>query len=143
MSVHDDFMKSFSALPKGLTLPPHSMLELKLEYLEVSPGQKLVAKLPFQERFTNPLGLFQGGFLAAGIDDVFGPLSFITAMGPTTTISMNVTYLKPFTKEMGHCLIEGSVLKMTKNFIFMRAKVKSPLGDLLAHAETHVNKVQL
>lgn len=142
MSVHDEFIKSMSKLPHGLKLPPPSMLELKLEYLEVKPREKMVAKLPFQERFTNPIGTFQGGLLAAGIDDVFGPLSYVSYAGPTMTLSLNVTYLKAFRPEMGHCLIEAQVLKITNNFIFMRADVKSPVGELLAHAESHVSKVK-
>lgn len=142
MSVHEQFLKSMTNLPAGLNLPPSSMLELKLEYLEVKPGEKMVAKLPFQDRFTNPIGTYQGGFLAAGIDDVFGPLSYVSYGGPTMTLSLNITYLKAFRPDMGHCLIEAQVLKMTNNFIFMRADVKSPTGELLAHAESHVSKVK-
>jgi uncharacterized protein (TIGR00369 family) len=123
---------------KNLTIPSPAMVELQLEYLEDEPGKKLVAKLPFQKRFTNPVGIFQGGMLAAGIDDVFGPLSYKAANSPCLTLSMNLTYLGPFTEEMGFCTISAVILKQTKNFIFMRADVVSPKGDLIAHAETHV-----
>ena len=142
MSVHQAFLDSLKNYPSNLTLPPLSMAELKIEFIEIIPGKKLVGKLPFQERFTNPIGTYQGGFLAAGVDEVFGPLSYMTSEGPTMTLSMNLTYLKTFTKEMGHCLIEGTVLKMTHNFIFMRAEVRSPKGDFLAHAESHVNRIK-
>jgi uncharacterized protein (TIGR00369 family) len=123
-----------------MKIPPNSQVELQLEYLETHPGERMKCKLPFQERFTNPVGLYQGGFLAAGLDEVFGPLSYMTANGPCMTMAMNVTYLKPFSSEMDHCLIEAFILKQTKNFIFMRAEARSPQGDLLAHAETHVAK---
>lgn len=139
MSVHSKFLESLKSFPVGnLQLPPNSMIELQLEYIDVEPGVKMTAKLPFQKRFTNPVGVYQGGFLSAGIDDVFGPLSFATAQGPTMTISMNTTYLGTFKEEYGHVMIYAEVLKKTKNFIFMRADVKSPSGELIAHAETHV-----
>ncbi len=144
MSVHQQWLDSLPAFGGGkLQLPPPSFLELKLEIKEMKPGEKLVSHLPFQERFTNPIGVYQGGYLAAGFDDVFGPLSYMTANGPCLTLSINTTFLKPFTREMGHCVISALVLKDSKNFIFMRGEARSPDGDLLAHAETHVQKVKL
>ncbi len=142
MTVHDEWLKGLKAFPGNLTLPPPSLLELQMEYMEIIPAQKLVAKLPFQKRFTNPVGVFQGGFLAAGIDDVLGPLSYMTSSGPCLTLSLNITYLRPFTEKMGHCLIQGEVLKVTKNFIFMRVEVRSPEGELMAHGDSHVNRIQ-
>jgi acyl-coenzyme A thioesterase PaaI-like protein len=142
MTIHEDWLKKLASFPGNLKLPPPSLAELQLEYLEISPGKKMLARLPFQERFTNPVGLYQGGFLAAAIDEVFGPLSYITHGGPCLTLSLNLTYLKAFTPSMGHCLIEAQVLKETNNFIFMRAEIKGPDGDLLLHAETHVNRIK-
>lgn len=138
MTAHQEFLELVKKFPKNLQLPPPTLDELGLEYVEINPGKNLKAKVPFQQRFTNPVGLYQGGILAACIDEVFGPLSFMSAEAPCITLSMNITYLQGFTKEMGHCLIEANVLKKTKNFIFMRADVKSPEGELMAHAETHV-----
>lgn len=146
MSVHEQWMKSLEITQAQLKnqgvdvqLPPPSMLELQLEYLEVHPGKKMIAKLPFQQRLTNPIRTFQGGFLAAGIDDVFGPLSYVTAGRPCTTLSLNTTFLKPFLAKHGHCLIEAEILQKTKSFIFMRAKVTTPDGEIIAHAESHVS----
>jgi uncharacterized protein (TIGR00369 family) len=139
MTVHEQWLKKLASFPQdNITLPPPTLSELGLEYQEIEPGKKMRAKVPFQKRFTNPVGVFQGGMLSACVDEVFGPLSYMTAMGPTMTLSMNVTYLGAFKEEMAHCTIEALVLKKTKNFIFMRAEVLSPSGELLAHAETHV-----
>lgn len=138
MSVHSEWLKKLESFKGGLQLPPPTLAELGLEYIEIIPGEKMTARVPFQKKFTNPVGLFQGGMLSACIDEVFGPLSYVTANGPCTTLSMNVTFLSGFKEEYGSCLIEAIVLKKTKNFIFMRADVKTLQGELLAHAETHV-----
>jgi len=142
MSFHQKWLEQVATfknqLGPNLQLPPPSLEELKMEYLEMIPNTKLVAKLPFQKRFTNPVKLYQGGFLSAGIDEVFGPLSYTTAGRPCMTLSMNLTYLKAFTEEMNYCVIEATVLQKTKSFIFMRAEVKSPSNELMAHAESHV-----
>lgn len=145
MSVHEQWQKSLQATKeqmnaKGidLQLPPPSQLELQIEYLEVIPGKKIKGKVPFQKRFTNPIKTYQGGFLGAALDDHFGPLSYISAERPCTTLSLNVTFTKPFIEKMDFCIIEAEVLQRTKSFIFMRATVVSPDGDLLAHGESHV-----
>jgi uncharacterized protein (TIGR00369 family) len=144
MSVHKQWLEKIASFKarSNLTLPPPSLAELKLEYTEIEPKKSMQAKLPFQKRFTNPLGVYQGGFLAAAIDEVFGPLSYLTAEGPCMTLSMNLTFLRPFTEQMGHCLIQAKVLKESQNFIFMRAEVVSLDGELLAHSESHVTKVK-
>lgn len=146
MSVHDEWLKSLEGYKAqikksgmDLALPPPSMLELGLHYLEIKPGVSMKAQLPFQDRFTNPIGTYQGGILAAGLDDIFGPLSYVTAGKPCMSLSLNMTFLKAFTKDMQYCVLEGFVLKQTKNLIFMRAEATSPKGDLLAHSESHVS----
>ena len=138
MTIHEEWLKKLKSFPGNLLLPPPTLKELGLEYTEIIPGEKMSAKVPFQKRFVNPVGLYQGGMLAACIDEVFGPLSYVTAGSACMTLSMNVTYLGAFKEEMGFCTIEAEILKKTKNFIFMRADVKSPDGELMAHAETHV-----
>jgi len=146
MTVHEDWLKKLAQTKAQLNaqgvdvqLPPLSQLELQIEYLEVFPGKKIKGKIPFQKRFSNPIKTFQGGFLTAAMDDHFGPLSYITAERPCTTLSLNSTFLKPFTEKMGHCIIEAEVLQKTKSFIFMRAVVLSPDGEMLAHGESHVS----
>jgi uncharacterized protein (TIGR00369 family) len=139
MTVHEAWLKQLESFNReNLTLPPPTLAELGLEYLEVVPGERMVARVPFQARFTNPVGVYQGGMLGACLDEVFGPLSYVTAGRPTLTLSMVVTYLGSFTAAHGECRITATVLKKTKNFVFLRADVTDPAGGLIAHAETHV-----
>ncbi len=146
MSVHETLMnqmvqyqKQIAEMGINLSLPPLSMLELKLEYTKVEPGILLEAKFPFQKRFTNPVGLMQGGFLAAAMDDIFGPLSYMTAQRPCMTLSMNVTYLRAFSEKDQEVILTGKVIQKTKSFIFMRVEVKNNQGDIVATADSHVS----
>lgn len=146
MSVHQEWLKqiekikeqAFSVTGKKLQLPPPSNDELQIEYLEVVPGQKMVAKIPFQQKFTNPAGTYQGGFIAAGMDEVFGPLSYITVNTFCMTLSLNLTYLKAFTANVPYVIISAEVLKKTTNFVFMRGEVRTPEGDIICIGESHV-----
>lgn len=138
MSVHLKWLEQLKSFPGNLQLPPPTLSELGLEYLEIEPGVKMTAKVPFQKRFTNPVGLYQGGVLSACLDEVFGPLAYITSQSAGMTLSLNVTFLGAFKEEMGFCTIEAVVLKKTKNFVFMRADVRGPDGSLIAHADSHM-----
>src|SRR5690606_23803541 len=120
MSVHEEWLKKFEMIreqmkSKGFDVqfPPKSMLELKIEFLEVSPGVRIIGKAPFQERFTNPIKSYQGGMLSALLDDHFGPLSYITAQAPCSTLSLSTTFVKPFLSNTEHVIIEANVVKMT------------------------------
>jgi uncharacterized protein (TIGR00369 family) len=145
MKFHDLWLKNVETFRQKLALqniplklPPPSLIELGIEYLEVEPGEFIRGKFPFDERFANPLGTCQGGILTAALDEHFGPLAYLTADSPCPTLSLNTTFLRPFSAEMGYCLIEVTVLKKSSQFIFMRGTVTSPSGDILAHAESHV-----
>ncbi len=145
MSTHEDWLVKLKSWKdelkqktgKDFLFPPPSNETLQVEYTEIIPGSKMTGKFPYQKRFSNPLGLYQGGFLSAAIDEVLGPLSYITAGVPCMTLSLNVTYLRAFPESMGYVTVEGIVLQKTKSFIFLRAEVKSPAGDIIAHAESH------
>lgn len=141
MSQYTQLINQLKSKAPHLTLPPPSMEELGVEYLEITPGVQIKARLPFKTKFTNPAGLYQGGFLVAALDEVFGPLAFITHEAPCLTLSINITYLKAFTENMGECYLQAQVLKQSKQFIFMRGEVLTIDGEILAIADSHVTKV--
>lgn len=138
MTIHEQWLEKIKQFPKHLQLPPPTLHELGIEYLEIIPDEKMVAKVPFQKRFTNPVGVYQGGMLSACIDEVFGPLSYLSAQAPCITLNLNTMFLGTFKEEMKFCIITAIMLKKTKNFMFMRAEVHSNDGELLAHAETQI-----
>lgn len=145
MSVHDEWLKKLEVWKaelkartgKDFYFPPPSNETLQVEYTEIDPGKKMTATFPYQKRFANPVGLYQGGFLSAAIDEVLGPLAYVTAGVPCMTLSLNVTYLRAFPEAMKQVIVTGHVLQKSKNFIFLRAEARSPEGELIAHAESH------
>jgi acyl-coenzyme A thioesterase PaaI-like protein len=42
-------------------------------------GESMTVRFPFDVRFTNPMGVMQGGMIAAAIDNALGPLSYLVA----------------------------------------------------------------
>lgn len=146
MTVHEAWLENLKRYKarlkeetgKDFLFPPPTTDLLKIEYLEIVPGKKMVAKVPFQDQFRNPIGTFQGGLLGAAIDEVFGPLSYVSAERPCTTLSLNLTFLKAFPAKYPHAILEAQVISQTKSLIFMKGEGRTPEGDLLFHAESHV-----
>jgi hypothetical protein len=58
----------------GRAAPPPAATTLGWELLHVDPGQGTIeVAFTAGESFTNPMGVVQGGFLAAMLDDTLGP----------------------------------------------------------------------
>lgn len=131
-------MESFKQIMPGkLQLPPPTLIELGAKFVEFVPGQKLSVEIPFQQRFTNPVGSYQGGMFAAALDEAFGPLSYMTAQAPCVTLDMALTYLKGLRENDGPMLVTAEVVKKTSQFVFMRAEIRNANGDLLVMAQSH------
>ena len=138
MSIHEDFnaimMKMKSANPK-LQLPPKSFTETKSEVVGYDE-KSLSIRFPFDERFTNPLGMFQGGMLCTLLDNVYGPLSYMAAQTGTITLDMNCTYIRPFLPDSKYVTIKATVVSKSKQLIRMQATVEDAAGKLVATSTT-------
>ena len=132
-----EMKKAVEASGGRIQLPPPSTETLKTEYIDFEMGKSLTGRVKFDSRFTNPLFAFQGGFLAAAIDNVLGPLSYMAAQKPASTIEMSTSYIRPFLEKDEYIDIYGEVISMTKTLLILRAEVKNKEGKLLATASQH------
>ncbi len=90
------------------------------------------------ERFLNPAGVIQGGFLAAMMDSAMGA-SAVTAVGErrvsVSNTEMKVTFLRSAT--VGDVLTcVATVLKAGRVISFVEAKVTDQVGRLVASASS-------
>lgn len=92
------------------------------------------------ERFTNPGGTVQGGFLAAMLDDTQGPALFGHTHGAAyaPTIDFNISFLKE--ARPGAFVGKGRVIRMGRTVAFTEAELFDEAGDLVARA-TFTNRV--
>ncbi|MEY4616639.1 MAG: hypothetical protein RJB66_1599 [Pseudomonadota bacterium] len=128
---------AFEASGGKIQLPPPAFDTLKTEFTAFDWGKSLTARVFFDLKFTNPLFAFQGGFMAAAIDNVLGPLSYMAAQRPASTIEMSTSYIRPFVARDEYIDIHGEVISMTKTLLVLRAEVKNKEGKLLATASQH------
>ncbi len=84
-------------IPDGvdIQMPPNCFTEMQGTVLEYVPKTSLTVSFPVFEKYTNPGKTMQGGHILAAFDNVFGPLSFLTAQVPTTTINLQASFQRP------------------------------------------------
>lgn len=122
---------------RPMTLPPPCFTEMNGEFISFSEDRFLVCRFPNDPRFQNPIGLMQGGFIVAAIDNTLGPLSYLLAPTSVTT-QLNTTYLRPVTARDAYIEVHGEVLAESKSYIHLQATVLSPNGKKIALAfSTH------
>jgi uncharacterized protein (TIGR00369 family) len=92
------------------------------------------------ERFTNPGGTVQGGFLAAMLDDTQGPALFGHTHGAAyaPTIDFNISFLKE--ARPGNFIARGRVIRLGRTIAFTEAELFDEAGDMVARA-TFSNRV--
>ena len=125
---------------EGMKVPPPVFVDMQTEILDYRPGggddqigATLLARFPNLERYQNPMALMQGGIIAAAVDGVVGPLSFMVAP-PSVTAQLAMTYLAPVTEAMPHIDVEATLTHRAGRQLVFDAVVRSPEGDDLAVA---------
>ena len=144
LSTHEQVLASmremaatFAAAGIALELPPPSSQTLGTTFTEFDLGKFLAARFAFAQRFANPLGMFQGGFLAAAFDEVFGPLAYMTAGKPVVAIEISTTYIRPFTAADELLDVRAEVVVKNRSLLVLRAEAKTAAGKLIATSQNH------
>ncbi|MGM0585562.1 MAG: PaaI family thioesterase [Pseudomonadota bacterium] len=122
------------ALFDETSAPPASKL-LGWRLIELDP-EALTIRVGFEAKpdFVNPMGVVQGGFQAAMLDDCFGPLVFIAGGGRRfgATTDLHMTYLRALRPGAVECA--ARVVRAGKAMIFLEGELFDASGRLCARA---------
>jgi uncharacterized protein (TIGR00369 family) len=121
-----------------LQIPPNCDLTLGMTCVDKSVPGRTVWRANADERFLNPAGRVQGGFLAAMLDSAMGA-SAVTAVGgrrvAVANTEMKVTFLR--SAEAGDQLTcVATVLKAGKVISFLEATIVDGDERLIATASS-------
>ena len=86
------------------------------------------------DSFLNPLGIVQGGFLAAMLDETLGP-ALIATLGPdqfAPTADLHVQFLRP--AKPGRLRGQGRVVRRGRDLAFMSGELVDESGEVVAVA---------
>jgi uncharacterized protein (TIGR00369 family) len=122
----------------ALQIPPNCDLTLGLTCVDKSEPGRTVWRARVDERFLNPAGVVQGGFLAAMLDSAMGA-SAVTVVGDRKVIvantEMKISFLRPV--KAGDVLTcVATVLKPGKVISFLEAKIMDAKERLVATASS-------
>ncbi len=143
-SIHENFIKSmeemtaqFAKAGIKLQLPPTSTKTLGTRYTKIDYGKLIQAEIPFDEKYCNPIGIYQGGFLCGVLDEVYGPLTYMACGRPVVTLEMSTSFIRPFTKKDELIIVEATVVDKTKSLLILRAEARNREGKLIATSTSH------
>jgi uncharacterized protein (TIGR00369 family) len=120
---------------EGRTDPPPAAALLGFELVSVDPEAGTIeVAFTASDSFLNPVGVIQGGFLAAMLDDTLGP-ALVATLGPdqfAPTADLHVQYLRP--AKPGRLIGRGRVVKRGRDIAFMSGELMDESGEMVAIA---------
>jgi uncharacterized protein (TIGR00369 family) len=120
---------------EGRTEPPAAGVTLGWELLAVDPEEGTIeVAFVATDRFLNPVGVVQGGFLAAMLDDTLGP-ALVASLGPgefAPTTDLHVQFLRP--ARPGRLVGRGRIVRKGRDVAFLAGELLDEEGVLIAVA---------
>ena len=121
-----------------LSLPPPSFEDANAEIIEYTEGKSIVVRIPLYEKYNNPVGVILGGYLPLFFDLTFGPLAYLVAKKPTTSLDINTTFIRPMKFADEAVTIKSSVVNMSRSYLLLDAHAFVSEDKLVATATSRV-----
>jgi len=125
-------------IDRRVQVPPNCDLTLGMVCLDKSEPGRTVWRMQAEERFANPTGIIQGGFLAAFADSSMGASALTFARERkvfAANAEMKVSFLKPVPVG-GGLTCTAYVLSGGKRAVFAEAEVVDDDGRLVLKASS-------
>ena len=121
-----------------LQVPPNCDLTLGLRCVDKSVPGSSTWEMRADERFANPGGVIQGGFLAAMLDSSMGASAVTSLKGRRARVAnaeMKVSFLRA--AKVGSLLrCEANTIEAGATVIFVEARISDEAGRLIATASS-------
>jgi uncharacterized protein (TIGR00369 family) len=135
VTEHDERQGLFWDVLAGRVAPPPAAETLGWQLVAVDPEHGTI-EVAFEasERFVNPAGVIQGGFLAAMLDDTLGPALVATLPEGrfAPTLDLHVQFLRP--ARPGRLTGHGRVVHRGREVCFLSGELTAPDGKTVAVA---------
>lgn len=137
-----DLFRSVAPPGVALELPPPSVKAFDIRFEEYVPARSLTATVEVSAQHANAVGLLQGGFLSAMFDNLIGPLSYLTARGPTTTLELTTHFLRSVFPGQ-RLTLTAEVRKAGRTAIYIAAEAHNADNKLVATAMSTVQVIAM
>ena len=134
--LHDEFSR-LGAMSPSAALPPNCAVMMKGKYVGYESRMMLAIAFPVLEEYLNPMKAMQGGFITAAFDNVFGPLSYLAARTPCTTLDLHTNYIRSIAA--GDTLtVTARVVSRGLSAMHMSGDAVNGKGKLIATCTSHM-----
>jgi len=120
---------------EGRKPPPPAAVTLGFKLLEIDPERgEIRVQFEAKPEFLNPMGVVQGGFVAAMLDDTLGP-ALVCTLPPgqfAPTIELKVNFIRP--APLGVLIGAGRIVSRGGTIAFLSGELRTEQGDLIATA---------
>ncbi len=118
-------------------LPPNCSVLMKGDYVDYDSRVMLKIAFPVREEYLNPVKAMQGGFITAAFDNVFGPLSYLAARTPCTTLDLHTNYIRSI--NAGDTLtVTEKIVSRGVSAMHLSAEAVNGKGKLIATCTSHM-----
>jgi uncharacterized protein (TIGR00369 family) len=121
-----------------MQVPPNCDLTLGMVCVDKSRPGTTVWRMPADERFTNPAGVLQGGFLAACCDSAMGAASVTWVQDRkvfSANVELKISFLAPV-HPGGSLTCTSRVIAGGRRVAFVEAELTDDSGRLVAKASS-------
>lgn len=119
-------------------VPPNCDLTLGMVCVDKTVPGRTVWKMPADERFANPVGMIQGGFLAACLDSAMGAATITWSRGRrvfSANAEIKVSFLAP-ARARGMLTCTSRVVSGGERIAFAEGELLDDEGRLVAKASS-------
>ncbi|HEV7888786.1 MAG TPA: PaaI family thioesterase [Acidimicrobiales bacterium] len=122
-------------------VPPNCDLTLGMVCIEKAEPGRTVWRMKADERFANPVGIIQGGFLAAFADSTMGAASVTYAKAQERKVfsanaELKISFLRPARADNTDLTCTAYVISGGTRAAFLEADVADAQGRLVAKASS-------
>jgi uncharacterized protein (TIGR00369 family) len=114
----------FWAIVEGRAAPPASARLVSWRFVGFDEATGVLScAFEATEAFLNPVGLVQGGILAAMLDEAMGPVAAAVSRGSllAQTLEMKISYMRA--ARMGTIFGEGRILQRGRDILFLEGRL--------------------
>lgn len=138
---HEKIMEILKAsdITGRATFPPNVSHLLEGEFVKYDPGQSMTMRFPVKSEFDNPFHITFGGVYGMYFDMAFGPFSGLVTNAATTSLDLNITFLKPLSVADKYVTVIAEVVSLSKQFLILEGKAyKGDKPTLIATANSRM-----
>lgn len=124
--------------PTQLQVPPNCDLTLGMVCVDKTEPGRTTWKVTAHERFANPAGTMQGGFVAACCDSAMGAAAVTSAQGGRVRVAnaeMKISFLRPIATG-DELVCEATVVGGGTRVAFVEATLAAADGTVVARASS-------